>query len=66
MAAALELETRLNNILSTAQAETADIDLFAPIEEREECPLCLVTLPLKESESTFNVCCGKEICCGCL
>ena len=31
----LELEARLDNLLSTAQIETADIDIFAPIAERE-------------------------------
>lgn len=38
----LELDARLDNLLSTTQAETADIDLFAPIQEREECPICLL------------------------
>ena len=43
----LELEARLDNLLCTAQAETADIDLLAPliITEREECPICLLPLP---------------------
>jgi len=39
MATLEELEARLNNLLSTAQVETKDIDLFAPIEEKEECPI---------------------------
>ena len=29
--ASLELEARLDNLLATAQEETKDIDLFAPI-----------------------------------
>ena len=33
----LELETRLDNLLATAQIETAAIDLYAPMAEREEC-----------------------------
>ena len=32
----LELEARLDNLLATAQEETKDIDLFAPIQERED------------------------------
>ena len=34
----LELDARLDNLLSTAQAETVDIDIFAPINitEREK------------------------------
>jgi len=64
----LELEARLDNLLSTAQAETADIDLFSPINltEREECPLCLIPLPFDESETIFMRCCGKTICKGCV
>jgi len=63
----LELEARLDNLLATAQAETAHIDLFLPIniQEREECPICMIPLPLSESELTFMTCCGKKICMGC-
>ena len=62
----LELEARLDNLLSTAQAETADIDQFEPIAEREECTICLLPLPLKHNETTFMSCCGKNICFGCV
>ena len=61
----LELEARLENLLSTGQKETANIDLFAPIPEREECPICMIPLPLEEDGITFMQCCGKTICCGC-
>ena len=43
--------------------ETKDIDLFAPITEREECPICMLVLPL--TGVTFFPCCGKRICDGC-
>jgi len=62
----LELEARLDNLLSTAQAETAHIDLFAPLPEREECPICMIPLPFKEGEIVFKLCCGKMICVGCV
>jgi len=64
--ATFELEARLNNLLSTTQAETADIDLFAPIPLREECPICMLPLPFDENEIAFMTCCGKNICCGCI
>ena len=64
--ALLELEARLDNLLSTAQVETADIDLFAPLKEREECPICMIPLPFGEREIIFMVCCGKRICMGCV
>jgi len=63
---ALELEARLDNILATAQAETANLDIFAPIMLREECPICLLPLPIKHDEIAFNACCGKNICLGCI
>lgn len=60
------VEARLDNLLATAQKDTADIDLFAPIPEREECPICLLPLPLKERDIVFmSTCCGKNICHGC-
>jgi len=62
----LELEARLDNLLSTAQAETANTDLFAPLMEREECPICMIPLPIDEIEIVFQTCCGKSICCGCI
>ena len=64
--ASLELEARLDNLLATAQTETANIDIFAPIPEREECPICLLPLPIKENETLFMSCCGKSICNGCV
>ena len=60
-----ELEARLDNLLTTAQTETADIDLFAPIPEREECPICLIPMP-NDDEVIFKSCCGKLICLGCM
>ena len=66
MAAVLELEARLDNLLSTAQTETADIDLFAPITDREECPLCLIPHSLDDDEIILMACCGKQICFGCV
>ena len=39
--------------------------LFQEPPPREECPICLLSLPLKSSESYFKSCCGKIICNGC-
>lgn len=62
----LELEARLDNLLSTGQRKTANIDLFTPIQEREECPICMIPLPIEEDKIHFMVCCGKSICDGCI
>ena len=64
--ASLELEARLDTLLSTAQTETADIDLFAPVQETEECPICMIPIPLDRGETAFYTCCGKSICRGCI
>jgi len=64
--AALELETRLDSILSNAQTETANIDLFAPIPEREECPICMIPFSFETQWDVFNTCCGKRVCKGCI
>jgi len=63
--AILELEARLNNLLSTAQAETKNIDIFAAMPEREECPICMIPFPFEDNQSAFSPCCGKVICMGC-
>ena len=60
------LEKRLDDLLSTAQEETAHIDLFAPITDRKECPICMIPVPVNDSEITFMSCCGKSICNGCI
>jgi len=63
-----DIEARLDNLLATAQAETADIDLFAPIiiKEREECPICMIPLPIDDIAMAFFECCGKRLCMGCV
>jgi len=66
MAAVLELKARLDNLLATAKEETKDMDLFAPVAEREECPVCMIPIPLDAKEITFMPCCGKVICSGCI
>lgn len=63
--ASLELEARLENLLNTAQKETKDIDLFGSIPEKEECPICLIPLPINKDEICFMLCCAKFICQGC-
>ena len=50
----LELEARLDNLLATAQKETADIDLFAPIPDKNECPMCMI--PLLQQIRTPHLC----------
>ena len=46
-------------------AELHDEKLFKEVE-REECPICLLPIPLDASQSIFYSCCGKVICNGCI
>jgi len=46
-------------------AELFDLKLFAQPPRKEECPICCITRPFNDEESTYMTCCGKIICCGC-
>jgi len=48
-------------------AELHDEALFKQPPPREECPICMLTLPLYDTRTgvTFRSCCGKGICDGC-
>ena len=47
-------------------SEWTDEDLFKEPSEREECPICLVPLPLSNEAIQYQSCCGKMICAGCI
>jgi len=46
-------------------AELRDEKLFKEVEP-EECPICMLTMPLEDKASLFHACCGKSICSGCI
>ena len=46
-------------------AELRDDPIFSPIEERDDCPLCMTILPLARADSVFMSCCGKWACSAC-
>ena len=43
-----------------------DEKLFKEPPPREECPLCLLPLPIDIGQSAFHSCCGKTVCNGCI
>ena len=47
-------------------SELHDEALFKQPPPTDECPICLVPLPLLESANVYHSCCGKTICCGCV
>ena len=46
--------------------ELYDEMLFKEPPPREECPICMLTLPVDAGETLFKSCCGKIICMGCI
>ena len=47
-------------------AEIYDEKLFQDPPPPEECPICMLPLPLEVDEIQFQFCCGKIICHGCI
>src|SRR6056300_1646230 len=47
-------------------ADLHDEELFKEHPPREDCPICLLPLPLDVGQTTFKSCCGKTICNGCI
>ena len=47
-------------------AELHDEALFKEHPPGEECPICLLPLPIDARQSAFKSCCGKIICKGCI
>ena len=47
-------------------AELRDEELFKKPPPREDCPICMLPLPIDAREYSFKSCCGKEICLGCI
>ena len=47
-------------------AELYDEKLFKEHPPREECPICMLSLPYESKTITFQSCCGKSICSGCI
>ena len=45
--------------------DISDDELFKQPPPKEDCPICLLRLPLMQSGSTYAICCGKMICSGC-
>ena len=53
------------NACKKRAAELYDEKLFKEPPPPEECPICMLPLP-EDKEVTFESCCGKEICNGCI
>ena len=47
-------------------AELHDEALFKKPPPNDECPICMLPLPLENGEQQYKSCCGKMICDGCV
>ena len=47
-------------------AELYDEKVFRDHPPPEDCPICMLPLPLAADQVTFHSCCGKSICNGCI
>ena len=45
--------------------ELFDLKLYAQPPKREDCPICMLPMPIG-NECTYMSCCGKYICTGCV
>ena len=60
-----DLEARIAALAERLEVELEGVDVFSPLEEREDCPVCFVKLPLAEDDLDFMACCGKVVCRAC-
>ena len=43
-----------------------DEDLFKQPSPRQECPICCLPLPWEVPQISYQACCGKTVCMGCM
>ena len=53
-----------------SEIEISDEELFADPPPKEDCPICMLPIPyalgMHQVETTYQPCCGKTLCNGCL
>ena len=64
-AALKEIEARARALAERLEAELQDVELFGPLPEREDCPICLLPMPTLDNKSCYKPCCGKILCNAC-
>ena len=43
-----------------------DVGPLGKVPQQEECPICMLALPIHPKLQGYAACCGKTICCGCM
>ena len=65
-AAMKEIQADVVALIERLESETKDTELFGPLTEREECPVCFLPMPSSDTEIIYMDCCGQSICGGCV
>ena len=63
-----DLTAAMGKLGGSRKCDTDDLSddkLFKQPPPNEDCPICLLSLPVLESGSMYMPCCGKVICSGC-
>mmetsp|Transcript_36280 Transcript_36280/g.61860 ORF Transcript_36280/g.61860 Transcript_36280/m.61860 type:complete len:298 (-) Transcript_36280:117-1010(-) len=55
-----------NKRLNEAAGEYHESVLFQSHENMQECPICMLPLPIEGDDVAFRACCGNYLCLGCL
>ena len=61
----VDLQRKAKALADQLQEELKDVDLFVPPPPRDDCDICMVTLPVRQDDWKFQACCGKFVCMGC-
>ena len=64
-AAMKEIMSGVAALVERLESETKDTELFGPLPEQEECPICFLPLPRMNAEQVYMPCCGQTLCGGC-
>ena len=60
-----EINAGVTALIERLESETTDVELYGPLTEQEDCPICFLPLPLHDAEHVYMACCGQLICGGC-
>ena len=52
--------------ISADRERASDEDLFKEAPPMDECPICMLPLPLDFLGINYQACCGKDLCGGCM
>ena len=60
-----EIGAAIIALIERLEKELQNVDVFSPLSEKEDCPVCFLPMPCSGS-SGYIPCCGKTICKGCI